>query len=533
MRLTRPLASATVALAICGSVFAQEPGPPRRDAVLAGIVVAADTGRPLRQAVVNLGGVDGDRRSAITDTNGRFRFVALDSGDYLVSASHPGYLSARFGERRPGANGPGSPIALLPGQRIETIKLELPRGGVITGTVADDAGESAVGSIIRALRYQMTPSGWAAQIAGSDITDDRGAYRITDLVPGDYIVTATLREQEYATVYYPGTTRASAAIPVVLGLAEERNAIDMRADAIATGEVSVTLRRPAGPLVGSAAVQLLEPGGVRGGLGNRTATLAGDGIYTFTNVAPGQYSVFARATTMWGTTSVTVEERSIAKTTVQLRHGQTVSGRISLEGTDTVQLDDVTLSIALQPIEGAASGGVSGSPLPPIVADSNGRFTIPNVIPGTYRISTVGVPVGFTVQSAMFGGRDAMDFLLDVRPGDDAIGELVIGLSAAELVGSLLNANGAGATAYTLILFPADARYWLPNSRRVQATRPSTDGRYAFREIPPGDYRVAVVFDPEDGRWHDPGHLRELLPAAVPITLGTGEKKTQDLRTGR
>jgi hypothetical protein len=34
----------------------------------------------------------------------------------------------------------------------------------------------------------------------------------------------------------------------------------------------------------------------------------------------------------------------------------------------------------------------------------------------------------------------------------------------------------------------------------------------------------------EEGEWFDAAFLRSLIPAAVPVTIGEGERKVQDLR---
>lgn len=127
-----------------------------------------------------------------------------------------------------------------------------------------------------------------------------------------------------------------------------------------------------------------------------------------------------------------------------------------------------------------------------------------------------------------------MDVPLEVRSGDDLAG-LVVRLTdrTTWLLGTLLDASGRLTSDFTVVVFPLDAAYWLPQARRIQATRPSTDGHYGFRGLPPGDYRVAVVPDVEPGQWYDPNWLRQVLPSAVPITLGDGERHLQDLRVGR
>ena len=43
----------------------------------------------------------------------------------------------------------------------------------------------------------------------------------------------------------------------------------------------------------------------------------------------------------------------------------------------------------------------------------------------------------------------------------------------------------------------------------------------------------AAVVDPEPGEWFDPAFLEQLVGATMPLTLGEGEKKVQDVRIAR
>jgi hypothetical protein len=98
------------------------------------------------------------------------------------------------------------------------------------------------------------------------------------------------------------------------------------------------------------------------------------------------------------------------------------------------------------------------------------------------------------------------------------------------LSGTLQDPSNQPTTGYTVIAFASDNRLWLPQSRRIQATRPSTDGRFSFNGLPAGDYRLAAVDDVEIGRWFDPAFLRQIVNASIAVSLGEGERKVQDLR---
>ena len=81
-----------------------------------------------------------------------------------------------------------------------------------------------------------------------------------------------------------------------------------------------------------------------------------------------------------------------------------------------------------------------------------------------------------------------------------------------------------------MIAFSANRQGWFPNSRRVAAVRPDRSGRYTIRNLPPGDYRVVVTRDLEQGEWFDPSVLDRLLPTATPVTIVGAEKLTVDLK---
>jgi hypothetical protein len=59
---------------------------------------------------------------------------------------------------------------------------------------------------------------------------------------------------------------------------------------------------------------------------------------------------------------------------------------------------------------------------------------------------------------------------------------------------------------------------------------PGTDGKFTFRNLPPGDYRITAVTDVEPGEWYNPDFLSQLVNASIQVQLGEGERKVQDIR---
>ena len=80
---------------------------------------------------------------------------------------------------------------------------------------------------------------------------------------------------------------------------------------------------------------------------------------------------------------------------------------------------------------------------------------------------------------------------------------------------------------------PANPALRQPHSRRVQAVRPDSSGRFVFANLPAGDYFIVALTDIDDGQWNDPGFFDSMPGASVRLSLVHGEKKIQDLRVGQ
>jgi len=52
---------------------------------------------------------------------------------------------------------------------------------------------------------------------------------------------------------------------------------------------------------------------------------------------------------------------------------------------------------------------------------------------------------------------------------------------------------------------------------------------FTITDLPAGEYLIAALTDVEPADLADPAFLSQIVPAAIPVTLREGEKKTQDL----
>ncbi len=169
----------------------QQTNAPAATGRIAGRVLTADTGRPVRGARVALsaGSLPGGR-NLVTDASGLFDFPTLPEGRYTLNVSKAGFVTLAYGQRRPLQ--PGTPLQLGSGQKLEGIEMRLPRGSAIAGHVMDENGDPLPNTMVRVMRYQYQQGERRLTAAGSGQTDDRGAYRVWGLNPGDYYVSAVM-----------------------------------------------------------------------------------------------------------------------------------------------------------------------------------------------------------------------------------------------------------------------------------------------------------------------------------------------------
>jgi hypothetical protein len=213
--------------------------------------------------------------------------------------------------------------------------------------------------------------------------------------------------------------------------------------------------------------------------------------------------------------------------TLPMQRGVTVSATFAAESLPP-GFDGSKVQVSLSPISSPTDWEMPVYRLP---RDASGRHTVENAQPGLFQFRVLGLPDGWGIESAMFDGRDVADFNLPIDGSRNITGvELKLTSRRAEVGGTLTNASGAPVGDYHIILFPADRRLWVPSSRRIHVAQPGPDGRFQFRALPPGDYRIAALADIEPGRQFDPEWLSQILGAGIAVQLTDGDKRIQDIR---
>ncbi|HEX5069563.1 MAG TPA: carboxypeptidase-like regulatory domain-containing protein [Vicinamibacterales bacterium] len=351
---------------------ANQPAPPPLVAagLIVGRVIDATSGKPVSGAVVTLNGGPQRIGSApppsagsapslppqppriLTDTEGRYAFRNLTRGTYNITATKSGYSAGAYGRMRP--EGPTRPVQLDDNERIGDVTIRLFKYASIAGLVVDEAGEPIVGAQVRADRRVWRAGRRTLQQTTSASTDDRGMYRLFNLIPGEYVVSVPVgsgsspttamstdearknlsgtsqalayfaggngggiqatadsrfllqlfgipngamadgagRWRTYATTYYPGSLVASGAESVSIGSGDDRTGIDFNMRYVAASSVSGVVVGPNGP-VPQYALRLVpsETGAWSPEPEIASATTDASGAFTFLAVPAGQYVI--------------------------------------------------------------------------------------------------------------------------------------------------------------------------------------------------------------------------------------------------
>ena len=359
----------------------------------------------------------------------------------------------------------------------------------------------------------------------------------------------------YRTTFFPGATTSVRATPVFLSPGEERAGVDIQMRPLAMTQVSGTLFGPDGP-AGNFTVRLVPTevdavGGSEGPFDVAVATTNASGQFMFAGVPPGafvlrasrqnqdpNFQIAARPgqpsppeprPALWAEMPVAVGDQPVMGVNLTLRPTPAIRGRIEFEGTaprpSTSNLAGLSV---LTPAD--------GRPVPCCVqaqVDASGGFTIPSFyFPGKYFV-TLTTLQGWNLKSATAGGRDVVrgSFVIDSEGAKDIVITMVDKVS--EIRGRVVGANGRNDVATSVLMFPADLESWIKdgvNTRVVRLARPTPqNGAYSFLNVVPGDYMIIAAPDEQLPLWQDPAVIEAAARAAMPITVGVGEKKSLDL----
>ena len=527
---------AVLALLCAAPVAAQVQAPRAVDekpGVVRGTITSATTGKPLRRARVRLLPVSdmrsGPQLTANTNASGRFHIKNVPPGSYYLSAERAGYIRAEYGQRNVLER--GLTISVGSGEALERMDLALPAGGVLAGQITDELGEPYPGVYITAIMWRYDAGKRTPFPSGGATTDDVGRFRISGLAPGHYNVAAisneTWRNERketwgYGTTYYPGGTPDTAK-PITLAASEQRTDLDFSLYAGRTVRISGRVQRAGGEPIAGAQVPLMYS--FRRfvmTVGRRSVRTEADGSFQFDDVPPGFYNLgggsFGR--------DINVVGADIDDLLLVARTGSTVLGSVSTDEGVPPPFPTSGVRILLQ---------TSSDDVLPTVrvvqVETDWSFKLQS-LGGPFLFRVLGLPEDWTLGAVRLDDTDITDVEYEVPTGGKEIRGLQVILTRkiGRVSGVVTDSTGKPAGQATVVVFSEEPEHWRPYSRYVQATRPSADGSFLIKGLPPGTYRAIVRDFIEQGQWEDREFLESVRDEGVRFVLADGGAERLTLR---
>lgn len=295
-----------------GTVVLQDPRSPQaqpRDPTLKPVVgkgsisgraLTADTSVPVLRATVTIFGSSGVRRTVYTDHDGRFSMTGLPAGTYALNAyagSHRAqYLRQSYGTTRPMTMTGPRGIDLEDGQQLSDMNVALPRAAATSGHVTDDTGQPLTRAQVSAL---MLRRGAEPMQAGGAQTDDHGRFRLFGLLPGEYLVAASVQGSGpaveaqgellgFGRSYAPGTANITQAQRITLRHGDEATA-DVRLAETRVFKITGTVVDSSGQPIQSPSISLTAADSPQG-MGWTTRS-GSPGQFTVHNLHAGRYDI--------------------------------------------------------------------------------------------------------------------------------------------------------------------------------------------------------------------------------------------------
>jgi protocatechuate 3,4-dioxygenase beta subunit len=524
-----------ISAALLAGAFQQQPQEQTKPAVeekkasIEGTVIELASGKPLKGVnLMLIRSTPGSRGGTTSDEAGHFIFKDLEAGTYMLVANHPRYGTQMYGAR-PGTRR-GMPVSLAAGQELKGIDFKLQSTAVISGKVVDEDGEPLKGVMVAAVQSFYRRGGRQLAPAGPmNNTNDLGEFRISNVAEGKYVVVAILMKQgegkpaedgtepAYLPTYYPNSPDPSGAAMVSVTAGAEAGGTDIRL--IKTKAVRVK-----GKVLGITASQRLsvrltqKSGGMLQMMSGRGAMVkAADGSFEITAVTPGSYVLRVMDVSARGAAGVSVPlevgDKPVSGVTVEFTMPPDLNGEVVFDGEQSQKPALKGQRIFLEATDEAAMGGMA-------VVNEDGTFQMKGVGPGKYFVRLMPAPEGTYVSSVMLGGQRMGEDGLEIPAGGAGKLEIKPRPGAAQIEGTVQDAEGKPVTGASVALIPKSKSYLL-----YQTAATDQKGAFSFRGVTPEDYLLLAVEDMEPGAQFDPEFLKLYESKAEKIVLKENDRK--------
>jgi hypothetical protein len=518
-----------------------------------GRLVNGVTGEAVSGASVHLrlGGYRGGIYNLVSDSEGLFAFVGLAPGSYIVSADRAGFLSANYGVKFLPA---GEPIRLTAGES-RTLEFTLMPRASISGRVLGPGVEPLPGARVEAWRWAWLPQSGqrTLRVVDRTMSDDHGNFHLNRLETGSYFVTAVVEpddpepqphlfrrrpaQEAFPITFYPNAATIAEASMVQAIAGRDTAAVNLKLD-------RQRMFRVGGKIVNFYSGHSIKPVTLElvpqdpSALALPTSvhsTVAMEGVFEFSGVRPGRYSIFARDNSpsehLVSRLEVSVTEKDQDNLRLELRPGAEVMCLVHTDRPIADDYDLVQIPVGQQIKVAVILRSAEGSHLGAAVATRDmheGGLRLRNIPPGKYWVDLANLPQGFYIKSIRFGEQDGTAAPLTVREGDKAPLDVTLSDKSATLSGVVESAKGKPVRISQVVLAPAP-----PNlagvSRLVKGTVSGPLGAFQFTNVTPGEYFLLAFEDTQPGEAEDPEFRAAFQGDALEVSIAPASSQRTTL----
>lgn len=484
---------------------------------IAGVLVNAATGEPVRRASVEVLNVEDSHAvaSCRTDNDGRFVLDHLAEAKYQLTASKRGFRTAFYDEHDEFSS------AIVTGQNQDTTHLQfrLTPDAVVHGVVTADGGEPVMnGRVMLFKRPKHPDAAGQIQAAGIALTNDIGEYEFGDLASGEYMV-AVVAEPWYAVhegaagkqnpaldvafpvTYFDSTAEEQSATPIeVTGGSREEANISLHA--VPALHLTISVPRKADGSLARPELQHTVFGNVIGAESAGFIDAMQTGSVEMTGIAPGIYELSQgdppRVLDLNLASSLQVDPNAGSATNA-------VAGRVRM-ASGVPAADQMTVTLQRVGNGPGLNQYATGT--------DQGHFGFDAVPAGEWQ---VWVTSGDKLLPVLATGSGTVQRAGNIITLREHAPELVITVSQAEtLIEGFAQKDGKGLAAAMIVLLPRNAAQWKALTRRDQS---DSDGSFALKDVAPGQYRLVAIEDGWPLDWTSPAAMARFLPAGTNVTV--------------
>ena len=514
-------------LLLIAALLLQAPSSPQGQGPrgsITGTVIVSGTSAPIADADIAVLTPDGILETT-TDANGRFALANVPAGRQTVVVRADGFFVASTTPNTPFVVRAEVPVTVTTGTAPVAIpNVTMVQGGTISGKVLDPQGNPLPFVRVQAFRpsAEALNSGVVPD-SGSRMTDDRGEYRMFFVPPGEYVIRAQVqggrpagpvppRPGEVLTLVstlFPNTTDIAQATHVTVKSGEELRGVD-----IAVKTELVIIPPPAPKPTGGYKISGVVVDGVQPWVGTAVLMLGSEsdsgaprqvgsaivggtpGAFEIPSVPLGKYDLFARMangagspgpggdTMAWGRATVEVLDHDVENIRMTIHPSNDVPGIVKIDGKPAPEGGTLKIGLSATGTAGRLGNyrGILDRTESP---DANGKVTISRAAEGNYQVFIQGADNLF-VADVRQGDKSILTTGIDVRNATPAPFEVLLSSDGGIVEGVVLNSDKSPMGGAAVLLVPVDKQLL----QLLKTATAGADGRYVFRGVRPGEYKV-------------------------------------------